>query len=402
MSWSTSKRTARRAEFARGWRTHHPFVLLAAIGLALLIFLPLTWLIADGAYVAIPEDRLLREGGDDAVHISYAVSLLKRHGPQELPVYLIGGSAMRESIVSEDALAHELATKTGVMVEVHSLTGNSLTFADDLAIIKNLPPSRGIVVIGVSLERFARPTDDSASALRSDLLLPSSSSLSSGFLGDSAKADTSPSSGLTSLTLLPGLVRYGVTYLNDHYADLLRVRWPRTQFVVHRYQRESSWSLARKRATITAWAQSAGKSGGAFDQTFRSTSRALAMEVTAARAKGFTVLLVEQPFDLRPAGHQLDRVRNEYKSFCHSLTRQDRGVSYVDFSRRAGLASADFHDLSHLIASGWQKYQRQLAATLAAPLDCLVATRQRTLVASTAHAGSEVCAALSSGSVAAQ
>lgn len=355
----------RRVRFARGWRNHHPLVLVAALIPVTLILIPLSRVVANGDYVTIPEERLLRQGGDDAVHISYTVSALKRQRPRQLPVYLVGGSATRESIVSERAVAREIRQKLGIFVEAHSLAGNSQSFADDLAIIENLPAGKAVIVIGVGVERFARSSDGlRATSLDRDLLL-----VNSGVGGTSSDASGDEA---VPLQLLPGILRYGATYVAQHYADLLRLQWPWVPFVEHRYQPQYAWSVAKKRSTLAAWVSESGEVGGAFDQAFRSTSAELEQEVAAARQKGFTVLLVEQPLDLQIAGRHLSRVRAKYERFCSELAEK-YDATYVDFLSQTGLDDGDFHDLSHLVASGWMKYQPQLVHALAPSLRHLAA-----------------------------
>ncbi|HJW74323.1 MAG TPA: hypothetical protein VJ787_01455, partial [Thermoleophilia bacterium] len=253
-----------RRGFLRGLRTRHPLVLLAALLPLAGVVVPLSAIVAVGGYTGVPEERLLRAGGDDVVHVSYKVAELKARPPSALPVYLLGGSATRECVVSERSLSAEVGRRSGVPVEAHALAGNEQTFADDLAVINNLPTGGGIVVIGVGFERFAHTTS-SWGALSAGLLVPASSVPRS------------------SLELAPGVLGYVASYVREHSADLLRLRLPWTSFVSHRYTMDTAWSAERKRLTLARWLETLGGVDGAFAPACRSQAVALERAVAAAR-----------------------------------------------------------------------------------------------------------------------
>jgi hypothetical protein len=339
---------ARRA-FLLGLRTHHPLILLAALLPLVGILVPLSAIVAAGRYTAVPEERLLRSGGDDVVHVSYEVAELKAHPPRALPVYLLGGSATRECTVSEGSLGAEVQRRSGVSVEVHTLAGNDQTFADDLALINNLPDGGGIVVIAVGFERFSH-TPSRRGGLSDGLLVPGSSPARSPF------------------ELAPGVVGYAASYVRDHFSDLVRLRLPWTSFVPHRYMAESAWSAQRKRLTLARWLETLGGAGGTFAPACRAQAATLERAVAAAHDRGFTVLLVEQPFDRQAVGHMVDGERSLYGGLTRALAARQR-ATYVDFLAQTELTDKDFHDLSHLLASGRAKYQHQLASAVAAEIE---------------------------------
>ena len=84
----------------------------------------------------------------------------------------------------------------------------------------------------------------------------------------------------------------------------------------------------------------------------------------ACRARGYEPVLLELPRDCAAIGTRLDEPVARYQEACAEVAAE-QGVSYVDFVADAGLESADFYDMWHLVDSGYPKWQRLLARTTA-------------------------------------
>lgn len=349
----------RRAAVSRGLRSPSLGAPLLALLLVAGIVAAAVALVAEGDYVAVPEERLLRLGGDDATHIAYQVSLIRQRRSDAIPVYVLGGSAMREATISDASIGRALTWRSGHATEAFTLAGNEQTFAHDRAILENLPPAgrRGaVVVIGVGFERF----------LRSSLLEPGTAAMEGLLIdgGASGSVDDPGASDLEdSLALARDLSRYASTYAREHAGDLLRLRLPDTSFVAHRYTPGDAWPAAKKQKALDEWFAKAGRPGGEFDRVFPSSARDLERAVVAARERGFAVVLAEQPYDLQVAGGKLDRLRARARLLCRALAAE-YGATYLDFLAASDLASDDFHDVSHLLPSGRPKYESRLVAGL--------------------------------------
>jgi hypothetical protein len=357
---------SRRAAFARGARASGIGAPLLALLLAVGVIATAVAIVSHGDYVAVPESRLLRLGGDDATHIAYQVSAIRQRQSDAVPVYVLGGSAMREATISDGSIGRALTSRSGYATEAFTLAGNEQTFAHDRAIIENLPTAGrrgGIVVIGVGFERF----------MRSSLLEPGSAAIEGLLIrgGASGSVDEPDAGGLDdSLALARDLSRYASTYAREHAGELLSFDLPSTPFVAHRYTPGDAWSATKKRRALAGWYETAGTPGGAFDRVFPSSADDLRRTVAAARERGFAVVLAEQPYDLQVADGKLDRLRARTRALCIALAAENDGV-YLDFLAASGLDSDDYHDVSHLLPSGRPKYELRLVAGLA-PVVALV------------------------------
>ena len=64
----------------------------------------------------------------------------------------------------------------------------------------------------------------------------------------------------------------------------------------------------------------------------------------------------------------VDYERSLYGGLGRSLAQRQQ-AAYVDFLPQTRLTDEDFHDLSHLLASGRVKYQHRLALALAKAIE---------------------------------
>jgi len=336
-----------------------PQILIVVVALAILAggLVGLNWLIVSGHATALPESMLLRDPRDSWLHVSYRVGQLKVTPPDRPAVYVLGGSATRESFVGERSLAKAIAAGGGGDVVVHELASNNQEFGSDLAIVDNLPRTPAVVVIGVGMERFVHGPDATARQLSGRPLLVWSPELKQALLDETGR-------GGRTFTLLPGIADYAVTWAHWRLHRLGLGKPVRIRFKQHLYDRSMAYTDARKREQVTRWLEHRGGPGGQFFRVFPYNASLLERAVALATARGFTVMLVENPLNTEIVGDSFDHMDKRYQPLCEDLALR-YGAEYVDFLPQADLRSSDFRDLTHLLYPGQVKYERELAAALA-------------------------------------
>lgn len=347
----------RGSQLRRGLGDPHILVVCLALLLVAGGLLTLNWLVVSGHATALPESMLLRDPRDDWLHVSYRVGQLKTAPPDRPAVYILGGSATRESFVGERSLARAIAAGNGGDVVVHELASNNQEFGSDLAIVDNLPRTSAVVVIGVGMERFVHGPDATERQLSGRPLLLWSPELKRVFLDETGR-------GGRTFTILPGIADYAVTWAHWRLHRLLIDKPVRVRFKQHLYDRAMAYSDDRKHEQVTRWLEHRGRPGGQFFRVFSYNAALLEQTVALATARGFSVMLVENPLNTEIVGDSFNHLIGRYRPLCIDLARR-YGAVYVDFLPQADLRSTDFRDLTHMLYPGQVKYERQLAAALA-------------------------------------
>lgn len=261
------------------------------------------WVGEDGILSSALVGRGMVSDWDHAVQI---VSWLRYRPPQRRVVYLLGGSATRESVESEGTWAAQLTRLTGRPATTFVLASSCQTFEEDARIVKALPRYRGSVLINVGLSRF--------NMLHPPALLPSYSI-----------RRTAP------------------------------VPW-----FQHHYDLSPSFSYAMKRGAAREWL---GDKYPVFQSRFQSRLADLEKVIEACEARGLRAALLEMPLNLPVIGDDFDEALATYRGACLELADK-HGIKYMRFLSTIGLQNRDFHDLQHLLPSGRSKWQARLSREL--------------------------------------
>ncbi len=354
-----SERAPRRT-FAQGLRCRSPLILVVALGLAALALAGVQDVFTSGAFARVRESLWLRQTRDDFFHDTYAVGRLKLHHPDALPIYLLGGSAARESLISEASFAAVVHEKSGVTVEPSILCSQNQTFGQSLAIVDNLPQGPGVVVIAVNNNRFRFAPRDVAEQVDGNPMLLASPTLSR-FVKEN------PPSGLPGVRLpgiLPGIMRYVADAGQVKLTRLFKGRAVAVSYKPHWVTASKTWSLARKRRGVQQWIKSYGPD---FTRYVSYNARLLDTLVRRAQQRGFTVVLLEETENTAVVGHSFDRFKQVYRPLVRAIaTRQS--VPYFDLQAKLRLPDSDFWDYIHAVEPGRVVWQQVLAAALAPTL----------------------------------
>ena len=239
-------------------------------------------------------------------HVVQTVNWLRYKSPPRRTVYLLGGSATRESISSESAWAAQLRRLTGRSATTYVCATGCQTFVEDALIVKKLPRGRGSVLISVGTSRFIMQH------------LPAS-------LPSRAIRRTAP----------------GAWYQ-------------------HHYDRRNALSYARKRRLVTGWVK---ESYPTFQARYEGKLAELEQVIEACEARRLRPVLLEMPLNLPVVGDRFHAALATYRRGCLALA-SEHGIPYIRFVSTVGLASKDFYDLQHLLASGRAKWQARLSREL--------------------------------------
>jgi hypothetical protein len=241
-------------------------------------------------------------GGNDWSHALQVVANLKAQPPAEPIVCLLGGSAARESTISDVSWAAQVKDLGGPSVAAYNLGSRNRTLAQDVALVKLLPHGPTVVYIGINVGRFTSP--------------PSSPTIK-----------------------LPQPTASAPPY--DQ----------------HQYSQAKVKSAAQKKALVRAWLSDRYPY---FKANYATSLKTLTKLVTACKERGFKPVLLELPRDTAIIGSSLDVPTARFTADCKKLAAAQK-VPWVSFVARARLPDADFYDLWHLVEPGREVWQTLLS-----------------------------------------
>lgn len=236
-----------------------------------------------------------------------------------VPVYYLGDSVARESVVDDAGWTQELRTASlavgKALATCHTLAGHAQTFGMDAQLLEALPDTpqgrpRGIVLIGVGLSRFIGP--------------PAPLEL--------VRLDLSP----------PGVP-----------PEL-------SQWTRHKYDARSPLSRRRKRQLAVRWME---RRWAGFRASKAANLAAIAELIEECKRKRLRPVLFDVPLAVDAVGAVLDKPRTAIRSSCTALARR-HGIKYLHFTAVIRLRGDHFWDLHHLLPPGAARWQRRLSSEL--------------------------------------
>jgi hypothetical protein len=248
--------------------------------------------------------------GPDWTRVLDILASMRAAPPTEPVVVLLGGSAARESTVSDASWRNQIRSAGGPAALAWNLGSRNRTMAQNVAIVKALPRVPGIVFIGVNLGAFT-------SAQRTATLPQSAPAPSA-----------SPS-----------------------------LQQP------HQYAQSHILSAANKRMLVQAWLADRSQ---VFRHDFSTSAGVLASLIRVCQARGYHPVLLELPRDTAVIGGRLDAPTNRFRAECKALAATYH-VPWVSFVDQARIPDSSFYDLWHLVEPGrtiWQKLLSDRTAAL--------------------------------------
>ena len=339
--------------FGAGFRNRNPLILLVAAALLIPALLGFEYLFTSGAWSVVPLRYCLRSDADSFTYVSWTVGYNKRRPPKLPAVYLTGGSAAREAIVSGPGLAADVRRSGGPRIAAWDLACINQNFAETLAVADNVPDSPAWVLIGVNLGRFtALPAQNEQQVIGRDLVLKSS------FL---QKYVASAYGRYTySYTILPGILSYLTSYLKQDGSALLEARLTAREYKQHHYTLSGIHTPGQKERMVAQWN---AERHPVFQRNLAYNLAMLEQLVVRCAQRGVQAVIVELPLNEAVVKGRFDGAIAEYRVPLRAMAAA-HDVPYIDFNRELAIPSADFHDLSHLVEPGRVIWQKQLAREL--------------------------------------
>jgi len=246
--------------------------------------------------------------GDDWSRVLAALAYMRADVPTKPVVVLLGGSAARESTVSDKSWRGQIVAKGGPATLAWNMGSTNRTMAQNVAIVENLPQGvDALVYIGVNLGAFT-----SAEKTAQTIKLP-------------------PAPATVSLQ----------------------------QF--HKYT-DRVLSKTKKQALVRAWLADRYP---VYKRNFATSASVLERLIKVCKDRGYTPVLLELPRHSSVIGSPLSAPTTKYRNKCKQLAAKYK-VKWVP--QLASLPSRDFYDLWHLVKPGREVWQTKLSVKTAALL----------------------------------
>ncbi len=260
------------------------------------------------------------KGGEvsDWDRVRAALAYMRAEAPTKPVVVLLGGSAARESTISDSSWRSQIVAAGGPETLAWNMGSHNRTMAQNLAIVKKLPKVPTIICVGVNLGSFTSPQKSAT------ISLPSSA---------------------------PG-------------AGEITLQQP------HSYSASKILSTTKKKALVRQWLADRYP---VYKANFSNNAALLEKLIQACAAVNdesgkrlFRPVLLELPRNSAVIGSSLNAPAAKYRDKCKQLAAKYK-IKWVP--QLASVPNSDFYDLWHLVEPGRKVWQGKLSAKTAALLE---------------------------------
>jgi hypothetical protein len=252
--------------------------------------------------------------GGDWSRVLAALAWMQADAPTKPVVVLLGGSAARESTISDQSWRDQIVAGGGPETLAWNMGSRNRTMAQNVALVKALPKGAEVIVyIGVNLGSFT------SAQKTASITLPSPPPASSPTLQQ-------PHQYGTATGILP---------------------------------------TTKKRALVRAWRSDRYP---VFTRNFKTSAAVLQTLIKVCQARGYKPVLFELPRNTAVIGSSLSAPTARYRDTCRALAARYK-IPWVSFVKAAELPNRYFYDLWHLVEPGRTVWQALLSAKTAALLE---------------------------------
>ncbi len=237
--------------------------------------------------------------GSDWRHVAQVAAYMSGRSPKRPLVYLLGGSAARECIISEQSWRKQIVARGGPQTFAFGLGAAGQTYDDNIRLVRMLPDAPSIVIIGVNVGRY--------------------------------------------------------TGTGTHKLPQVKPRI--ANYYPHRFHRNRILSDQRKRAMVTDWLR---RRHPVFKTRFARNDAKLDELVALCLERGFHPVILNLPVNQRTVGRRMDVPRRRYRVACQQICRE-HDIEWVNWLPKIPLVSRDFMDNWHLVEPGRAKWQLRLS-----------------------------------------
>jgi hypothetical protein len=250
----------------------------------------------------------------DWSRVAQALAAMRAQVPSQPIVVLLGGSAARESTIDDGSWRDQILAKGGPAVLAWNMGSRNRTMAQNLAIVKKLPPGvHAIVVIGVNLGSFT------STQRRAVVTLPSPA---------------------------PAVADVGLE--QPHQYNVAKT---------------GILSASKKKTLVRQWLSDRYP---VYKANFGLNATLLENLVKLCRERGYKPVLLELPRNSKVIGSSLSAPTARYRDTCKRLAARYR-ITWVP--QLASLSNQAFYDLWHLVEPGRKVWQERLSAKSASLLE---------------------------------
>jgi len=251
---------------------------------------------------------------DDWSRIAAALAWMQAEPPSQPVVVLLGGSAARESTISDSNWRKQIVSNGGPATLAWNMGSHNRTMAQNLAIVKELPKgAHTVVFVGINLGSFASS--------------PKAASI------------TLPSPAPTAQPSRQQPHQYGV-------------------------KKTGILSTSQKKAMVQQWLS---ERYPVYKANFSRNAALLETLIKVCRSRGYKPVLFELPRNTAVIGSSLNTPTTKFRAKCAALAKQ-HGVPWISFVSKAKIPNPDFYDIWHLVEPGRTIWQKLLSAKTAALL----------------------------------
>jgi hypothetical protein len=319
--------------------------LAISVALAATILGALEYVLERGALWRVPVGWVLSTPYDDWSHAAWYAGRLGTRSDDTPLTVLIGGSAAREAVVSNDVMAQALARHTGAPMRFVNLGTRNQTLAEALVLTEQLPAVRRGVVLYSVHPMFLRDGPEDWAEAASGVRFPFRSPALGAILRDIA-----PDLELAS--------RWHLVRLRPQLGNWLRQRVGRgaatepLRYRDHLYEGRGPMSDAEL-LRLLGWVKQRLPS---YAQHRDHNLRMLGEAVSLARSKGYRVGIVDLPRNPEADRLVLAPVLDDYREAIAALARREQ-VPYLDLHGAMDFERRDFYDHIHFLAPTRARFQ---------------------------------------------
>jgi hypothetical protein len=245
----------------------------------------------------------------DWARVLDALAFMRATPPARPVVVLLGGSAARESTISDAAWRDQIVAKGGPATLAWNMGSRNRTMAQNVAVVKALPKGiKALVYIGINLGSFT-------------------------------------SAQKTASIDLPAPAPSSVTLQQPHQYST----------------KTGILTSAKKRALVQGWLVDRYP---VYQRNFATSAGVLETLVKVCQARGYTPVLFELPRNTDVIGGSLNAPTTKYRAKCKALAAK-YGIRWVSLVTAAGVPDPSFYDLWHLVEPGRTVWQNLLSANAA-------------------------------------
>lgn len=257
--------------------------------------------------------RAKAPAGADMTRIRTALGYMRAVKPSKPIVVLLGGSAARESTISDASWRAQIKAEGGPATLAWNMGSRNRSMAENVALVKHLPEGAQVVVfIGINLGSFTSAAKSASIPLPSplptappSLQQPHQYSVKTGVLSKAKKKT------------LPG------KWLKDRYP--------------------------------------------VYKRNYQGSAQVLEKLIRLCQTRGYKPVLFELPRNVPVVGSSLKAPTEKYRRTCKTLAAK-YDVPWVSLVARAKLPNSSFYDLWHLVEPGRKVWQKLLSTKAAALL----------------------------------